>query len=120
MTGPHDPNAVLHAHDVVFTYPDGHQALRGVTLHIRRGEKVALIGPNGAGKSTLILHFNGILRPQQGRIWVDGLEVVKDHLGEIRARVGVVFQNPDDQLFSPTVFDDVVCGGPNRLWVRRG
>ncbi len=110
MTSPPDPNAVLHAHDLEFTYPSGQTALRGVTLHIQRGEKVALVGPNGAGKSTLILHFNGILRPQKGRIWVDGLEVKDTTLGEIRARVGLVFQNPDDQLFSPTVYDDVAFG----------
>ncbi len=110
MTGPQDTHAVLHAHDLEFTYPDGHQALRGVTLHIARGEKVALVGPNGAGKSTLILHFNGILRPTRGRIWVDGLEVTEEHLPQIRARVGLVFQDPDDQLFSPTVFDDVAFG----------
>ncbi len=110
MTGPFDRDAVLHAHDLVFTYPNGYTALRGVTVHIRRGEKVALVGPNGAGKSTLLLHFNGILQPQEGRIWVDGLEVTPEHLGEIRARVGLVFQDPDDQLFSPTVFEDVAFG----------
>ncbi len=110
MTGPFDRDAVLHAHDLVFAYPSGQEALRGVTVHIRRGEKVALVGPNGAGKSTLLLHFNGILRPREGRIWVDGLEVVPENLAEIRARVGLVFQDPDDQLFSPTVFEDIAFG----------
>lgn len=108
MGGPAE--AVLHVHDLHFTYPDGHVALRGVTLHVARGEKVALVGPNGAGKSTLLLHFNGILQGQQGRVRVDGLDVAKANLGIIRARVGLVFQNPDDQLFSPTVFDDVAFG----------
>lgn len=92
-----------------YSYPDGHQALRGVSLHIEPCEKVALVGPNGAGKSTLILHLNGILSGN-GRVRVAGLPVVKENLGKIRARVGLVFQNPDDQLFSPTVYDDVAFG----------
>ncbi|HIC88015.1 MAG TPA: ABC transporter ATP-binding protein [Anaerolineae bacterium] len=111
-----EPEPVLHVHDLVFTYPDGHQALRGVTMHVDQGEKVALVGPNGAGKSTLMLHFNGILRASQGRIRVDGLDVVKENLGVIRARVGLVFQNPDDQLFSPTVFEDVAFGPLHMGW----
>ncbi|MBN1220561.1 MAG: ABC transporter ATP-binding protein [Anaerolineae bacterium] len=92
-----------------FTYPDGRVALRGVSLQIGRGEKVALVGPNGAGKSTLMLHLNGILNGE-GRITVAGLPVIKQNLPVIRARVGLVFQNPDDQLFSPTVFEDVAFG----------
>ncbi len=101
---------VLHVHDLAFSYPDGRQALHGVTLHVDAGEKVALVGPNGAGKSTLMLHFNGILKGSAGRVRVDGLEVVKENLGLIRAKVGLVFQNPDDQLFSTTVFEDVAFG----------
>jgi cobalt/nickel transport system ATP-binding protein len=98
-----------------FAYPDGHQALREVTLSIAPGEKVALLGPNGAGKSTLILHLNGILGArsapgQAGSVCVAGLEVNQKNLGRVRAAVGLVFQNPDDQLFSPTVFDDVAFG----------
>ena len=92
-----------------YTYPDGHQALRKVSLHIQPCEKVALVGPNGAGKSTLILHLNGILLGQ-GSLQVAGLPVNKENLGRLRARVGLVFQNPDDQLFSPTVYDDVAFG----------
>lgn len=93
-----------------FAYPDGHRALHDVTLSIAPGEKVALLGPNGAGKSTLILHLNGILRGQSGKVCAAGLEVTEKTLGRVRASVGLVFQNPDDQLFSPTVFDDVAFG----------
>ena len=93
-----------------FAYPGGHPALRDVSLGIAPGEKVALLGPNGAGKSTLILHLNGILRGQAGLVRVSGMEVDDRMLGRVRAAVGLVFQNPDDQLFSPTVFDDVAFG----------
>jgi cobalt/nickel transport system ATP-binding protein len=92
-----------------YAYPDGHIALREASLTIAPGEKVALVGPNGAGKSTLMLHLNGILQGQ-GSVRVCGLDVTKAKLGKVRAAVGLVFQNPDDQLFSPTVFDDVAFG----------
>ena len=92
-----------------YSYPDGHVALREASLTIAPGEKVALVGPNGAGKSTLMLHLNGILQGQ-GSVRVCGLDVIKNNLGKVRAAVGLVFQNPDDQLFSPTVFDDVAFG----------
>ncbi|MCZ7575010.1 MAG: energy-coupling factor ABC transporter ATP-binding protein [Ardenticatenaceae bacterium] len=95
--------------DLSFSYPDGLVALHGVSLQVGRGEKVALVGPNGAGKSTLMLQLNGILSGQ-GRIRVAGLPVTRPNLPLIRARVGLVFQNPDDQLFSPTVFEDVAFG----------
>jgi cobalt transport protein ATP-binding subunit len=99
----------IEVKELHFSYPDGHQALRGVNLYISPGEKVALVGPNGAGKSTLMLHLNGILH-DRGEVFVCGKPVGKETIGEIRASVGLVFQDPDDQLFSPTVFDDVAFG----------
>jgi len=92
-----------------YAYPDGQVALQEVSLTIQPCEKVALVGPNGAGKSTLILHLNGILKGD-GEVCVAGLEVTENNLGRVRARVGLVFQSPDDQLFSPTVYDDVAFG----------
>jgi cobalt/nickel transport system ATP-binding protein len=103
----------LLVEDVAFAYPDGHQALFGVDLRIEPGERVALLGPNGAGKTTLVLHLNGILRPGRGAISVSGLPVTKQNLREIRSRVGIVFQDPDDQLFMPTVGEDVAFGPRN-------
>ena len=103
----------LLVEDLAFAYPDGHQALFGVDLRIERGERVALLGPNGAGKTTLVLHLNGILRAGRGSVRVAGLPVAPSSLQEIRRRVGVVFQDPDDQLFLPTVGEDVAFGPRN-------
>ena len=103
----------LLVEDVAYAYPDGHQALYGVDLRIDPGERVALLGPNGAGKTTLVLHLNGILRGGRGRVTVAGLPVEKRTLQEVRRRVGVVFQDPDDQLFMPTVGEDVAFGPRN-------
>ena len=93
-----------------FSYPDGFEALHGIDLRIARGEKVALVGPNGAGKSTLMLHLNGILMPSHGSVSIGGTVIDRRSVKTIRAEVGLVFQDPDDQLFSPTVFEDVAFG----------
>jgi len=92
-----------------FAYPDGVEALRGVNLAVRRGEKVALLGPNGAGKSTLLLHLNGVLRGT-GQVRIGDVVLRHETLAQVRAQVGLVFENPDDQLFSPTVLEDVAYG----------
>lgn len=104
---------MLDVRGLAYAYPDGHQALFGVNLHVHRGERVALLGPNGAGKTTLVLHLNGILSAGAGSVAVSGLPVTPDNLMEIRRRVGVVFQDPDDQLFMPSVRADVEFGPAN-------
>lgn len=98
---------------VAFAYPDGNQVLYDVDLRVEAGERVAILGPNGAGKSTLALHLNGILEAGAGSVRISGVEVGRDTVGEIRRRVGLVFQDPDDQLFMPTVRDDVAFGAIN-------
>ena len=101
--------AMIEINSLSFSYPDGRRALWEVSLSVGEGERVALIGPNGAGKSTLLLHMNGILRGE-GEVRVDGLKLSRETLPEIRRRVGLVFQDPNDQLFCPTVADDVAFG----------
>jgi cobalt/nickel transport system ATP-binding protein len=103
----------LEVRGLAFAYPDGRQALFGVELAVDAGERVAILGPNGAGKTTLVLHLNGTLTAGAGRVVVDGLTVGRPTLKEIRRRVGIVFQDPDDQLFMPTVRDDVAFGPAN-------
>jgi len=100
---------IIKVSDLHFAYPDEHVALRGVSFNLCEGDKVALVGPNGAGKSTLMLQLNGIL-DGRGGIEIGGMRLTRDNLPVIRAMVGLVFQNPDDQLFSPTVFEDVAFG----------
>lgn len=92
-----------------YHYPDGRSALEGINLTIKPGEKVALVGANGAGKSTLLLHLNGVLQGD-GQVLVNGMEVNKKNMAQVRSLVGMVFQNPDDQLFSLTVGEDVAFG----------
>lgn len=107
---------ILEIKDLAFAYPDGNQALFGVNLRIEEGERVALLGPNGAGKSTLVMHMNGIHPTAHGSIHIAGQLVDakdKDSLKKIRAKVGIVFQDPDDQLFMPTVGEDVAFGPYN-------
>ncbi len=108
MTGGVTP--ALEVADLRYRYPDGTEALRGLSLRVEPGEKVALIGPNGSGKSTLLLNLNGILRAASGSVTVFGEGVEERTLASVRAKVGLLFANPDDQLFSPTVLEDVAYG----------
>lgn len=108
MTG-----AALSIRGVRFAYPTGSAVLDGLDLEVAPGERVAVLGPNGSGKTTLALHLNGLLPLQEGTITVDDLPVAAPHIAEIRRRVGLVFQDPDDQLFMPSVRDDVAFGPAN-------
>lgn len=99
--------------NVVFSYPDGTNALKGVSFRITHGESVGIVGANGAGKSTLLLHMNGYLMPTSGTVTIGDIQLTGKTRQDIRRKVGIVFQNPDDQLFMPTVFDDVAFGPLN-------
>ena len=111
---------MLEVNNLSYSYPDGHGALRDIGFSVDAGERVALVGPNGAGKSTLLLHLNGLL-PDVGQaessVTVDGIPVTSENLMKVRARVGLLFQEPDDQLFCPTIGEDVGFG-PRQLGVR--
>jgi cobalt/nickel transport system ATP-binding protein len=106
-------SCAVHARDLRFTYPNGVTGLDGLDLHITHGERVAVLGPNGAGKTTLMLHLNALLEAHKGELEVAGLRVGHDDVRDLRARVGLIFQDPDDQLFMPTVREDVAFGPLN-------
>lgn len=108
-----DASPAIDIRGLRFAYPDGTRALDGVDLAVERGESVALLGPNGAGKSTLLLHLNGILRAASGDVRIDGIAISDSTVRQVRARVGMVFQDPDDQLFMTTLADDVAFGPLN-------
>jgi cobalt/nickel transport system ATP-binding protein len=106
-------SCAIHARDLRFTYPNGVTGLGGLDLHVAHGERVAVLGPNGAGKTTLMLHLNALLQAQSGDLEVASLHVGHDDVSDLRARVGLIFQDPDDQLFMPTVREDVAFGPLN-------
>lgn len=108
-------NIQLSTENLSFTYPDGTQALKNINIEIEKGEKVAIIGPNGAGKSTLFSHFNGLTEPTLGCVKIEGkpISFEKDELLKVRQKVGIVFQDPNDQLFAPTVKEDIAFGPMN-------
>ena len=99
--------SVLDIDNISFSYPDGTKVLNGLSLSVAAGESVAILGPNGAGKTTLLLQLIRILHPDMGTITVDGIELTEDSAREVRRRIGMVFQDPDDQLFMPSVREDV-------------
>ena len=103
---------IVQIRELSYRYPDGHQALAGIDLEVAPGEKLAVVGPNGAGKSTLLLHLNGILQGD-GSVRIGGQPVNRKTLRGVRGQVGLIFQDPDDQLFSPTVLEDVAFGPLN-------
>ena len=100
-------HTVLEVEDVHFSYPSGVEALKGISLSVKNGEFVAIMGQNGAGKTTLVKHFNGLLKPSQGKVRVDGVETTKTSVAKLARNVGFVFQNPDHQLFSETVEEEI-------------
>jgi len=106
-------NSSVSIKNLHFAYDTHNKVLSGLSLEIAAGERLGIIGPSGAGKSTLLLHLNGILAATSGKIEIDGLKVEKKNLKQVRRKVGIVFQNPDDQLFNPTVEEDIAFGPLN-------
>jgi len=104
---------IVEVENLRYTYPDQTPAVQGISFRIHHGESVAIVGANGAGKSTLLLHLNGYLTPSEGRVRIGDYPLTKETVHDIRRTVGMVFQDPDDQLFMPTVFDDVAFGPLN-------
>lgn len=111
--------AVVEIRDLSYHYPDQTLALDGVSILIEKQSRVAILGANGSGKSTLLQHLNGLLLPQRGKVSIMGLEVCKGHLTQIRKKVGIVFDNPDEQLFSASVYEDIAFG-PRNLGLDEG
>ena len=104
---------IVAVQDLQYTYPDGTEAIQGISFRITHGESVAIVGANGAGKSTLLMHLNGYLAPRRGKVIIGDFPLTKATMQAVRRSVGMVFQDPDDQLFMPTVFDDVAFGPLN-------
>lgn len=109
---------IVEVRDLTYVYPDGTPGIRNISFRVIHGESVAIIGPNGAGKSTLLLHLNGYLTPASGFVRIGDLPLTGGTLREIRRTVGMIFQDPDDQLFMPTIYDDVAFG-PHNLGIPR-
>ena len=106
-------DSYLNINNLSFEYPDGHEALKNINLNLSNGERLGVLGPNGAGKTTLILHLNGILGELKGNIQLNQVLYTEENISKIRKSVGLVFQDPDDQLFMPTVLEDVMFGPKN-------
>lgn len=104
---------MIRAESLSFTYPNGVEVLKDISFHIKKGEFVALIGQNGAGKTTLLKHFNGLLKPTAGRLLIAGLDTARTKVAELTRKVGFLFQNPDHQIFLPTVKEEIAFGPKN-------
>jgi cobalt/nickel transport system ATP-binding protein len=108
-----ESTALIHVEDLRVTYPCGNEAVKGLSFDVQRGERVALVGANGAGKSTLLLTLMGVIEKKSGKVELAGIELEKKTLPELRKCAGMVFQNPDDQLFMPSIYDDLAFGPRN-------
>lgn len=101
---------MIHVENLCFRYPDGSKVLDNLSFNIKKGEFVAIIGQNGAGKTTLLKHFNGLLKPTSGRVLINGLDIVRNRTSDLAKHIGFLFQNPDHQIFCPTVYDEIAFG----------